>query len=373
MGLLTVSGSPHVHGDDNVKKIMYNVILAMVPAMLVSFYYFGMGAVQVTLVAVASCILFEYLIQKFLIKGSTTINDGSAIITGVLLAFNLPSNLPIWMVIIGALVAIGIGKMSFGGLGKNPFNPALVGRVFLLISFPVHMTSWPVIKPLFSFNIFGKCVGCTEFGDAVTGATILGHLKSEEKLLIKAGEVIETAGVQGQMTVDSLLAQGLPLYNESGQEVARQIVDYKELIIGQMSGSLGEISALALLIGALFLFYRKILTWHIPVSYLVSSMLFASIFWLIDPGYYVNPLYHLFAGGLMLGIFFMATDMVTSPMSVKGQLIFGVGCGVLTMVIRFFGSFPEGVSFAILIMNAFVPLINRGFKPTRFGEVIKQK
>ncbi|MEA3495147.1 MAG: RnfABCDGE type electron transport complex subunit D [Bacteroidota bacterium] len=327
---LTISLSPHIHGDQNVKKIMYGVIIAMLPALLVSFYYFGLNAVRVTLIAITASILFEYLIQKFLIKGKTTINDGSAIITGILLAFNVPSNLPWWIIVIGSLVAIGIAKMTFGGLGKNPFNPALVGRVFLLISFPVQMTSWP--KPLESVS---------KLADVVTGPTPLGLMKE---------------GLAGGKTVSELMPE---------------IPNYVNLLLGNMGGSLGEVSAIALLIGAVFMFWKKIITWHIPVAYLGSVIIFAGILWLVNPELYVNPLFHLVTGGLLLGVFYMATDMVTSPMNPKGMLIFGAGAGILTLVIRIFGAYPEGVSFAILIMNAFVPLINNAFKPKRFGEKIK--
>jgi len=334
MGLLTVSGSPHIHGDESVKKIMYGVVIAMIPAMLVSFYFFGLGALKVTLIAIASCLLFEYLIQRFLLKGTSTIGDGSAIITGILLSFNVPSSLPVWMIIIGSLVAIGIGKMTFGGLGKNPFNPALVGRVFLLISFPVDMTSWP--KPQ-AFS--------TALTDAVTGPTPLAIMKE---------------GVAKGQTVADILASG-------------KIPSYVEMLMGNMGGSIGEISAIAILIGGIYMLIRKIITWHIPVSFILSAFIFSGILWLVDDTHYVDPLFHLVTGGLMLGAVFMATDMVTSPMAPKGQIVFGVGCGLLTMVIRIFGAYPEGVSFAILIMNAFVPLINKGFKPVRFGEVIKTK
>lgn len=327
---LTISLSPHIHGDQNVKKIMYGVIIAMLPALLVSFYYFGLNAVRVTLIAITASILFEYLIQKFLIKGKTTINDGSAIITGILLAFNVPSNLPWWIIVIGSLVAIGIAKMTFGGLGKNPFNPALVGRVFLLISFPVQMTSWP--KPLESVS---------KLADVVTGPTPLGLMKE---------------GLAGGKTVSELMPE---------------VPNYVNLLLGNMGGSLGEVSAIALLIGAVFMFWKKIITWHIPVAYLGSVIIFAGILWLVNPELYVNPLFHLVTGGLLLGVFYMATDMVTSPMNPKGMLIFGAGAGILTLVIRIFGAYPEGVSFAILIMNAFVPLINNAFKPKRFGEKIK--
>jgi electron transport complex protein RnfD len=331
MNLLTVSGSPHVHGGLSVKKVMYGVVIAMVPAILTSVYYFGLDALRILVVSVLACYLFEYLIQKYLIKGPVTINDGSALVTGILLAFNVPSNLPCWILIIGALVSIGMGKMSFGGLGKNPFNPALVGRVFLLISFPVQMTSWPVPKPLFSNAVT----------DAVTGPTPLGIVKE---------------GLRSGLSVDQVMSQ---------------VPTYAQELMGDMGGSLGEVSALALIIGGIYMLVKRIITWEIPASFLLSVVLFTGILWLIDPTQYVDPLFHLVTGGIMLGVFFMATDMVSSPMSRGGQLIFGAGVGILTIVIRIWGAYPEGVSFAILIMNAFVPLINRSMKPKRFGETIK--
>lgn len=330
MGLLTVSGSPHIHTDQSVPKIMYGVVIAMIPAMLVSFYFFGLDAAKVTLVSVLACLFFEWVVQKYLLKGPLTINDGSALVTGILLAFNVPGNLPVWMTIVGAFVAIVITKMSFGGLGKNPFNPALVGRVFLLMSFPVDMTTWPVPRAIF---------GGTALTDAITGPTTLGIVKE---------------GLRAGKTVSELLPQ---------------IPDYAHELLGNQGGSLGEVSAIALLIGACYMFYKKIITWHIPVSYILSVVIFSGIFWLINPERYLDPLFHLLTGGLMLGVFFMATDMVSSPINTKGMLIFGAGCGILTMLIRLWGGYPEGVSFAILIMNAFTPLINRSFKPRRFGVV----
>lgn len=327
--LLTISGSPHVHTNESVRKIMYSVFYAMIPAMLVSFYFFGLDAVRVMAISVIACVLIEYLIQRYLIKGDLTINDGSAIVTGVLLAFNVPTNLPTFIIIIGAIVSIGIAKMAFGGLGKNPFNPALVGRVFLLISFPVQMTSWPVPTPNFP----------TALADVITGPTPLGLLKES----VRAGQTVD--------------------------QVMSHLPGYLDLMIGNQGGSMGEMSAIALLLGAAFMFFRKVITWHIPVAYLVSAMGFSAIMWAVDPVHFANPLFHLITGGLMLGIFYMATDMVSSPMSSKGMIVYGVGCGVITMVIRFWGGYPEGVSFAILIMNAFAPLINNAFKPARFGVV----
>jgi electron transport complex protein RnfD len=330
INLLTVSHSPHLSAPESVEKIMYRVLIAMVPALAVSLVFFGLGALIVTSVAVASCLLFEYLITKFLFKAPSTLWDGSAAITGVLLAFNVPSNLPVWMIIIGSLVAIGVAKMSFGGLGKNPFNPALVGRVFLLISFPVQMTSWPkAVESRFAYL------------DAVTGATPLAILKEGIK-------------------------NGQPL-----SELMKEVPGYFQMFIGNMGGSLGEISALALIIGGIYLIWKKVITWHIPVSILATVILFTGILWLVAPGKYADPMFHLLTGGIILGAVFMATDMVTSPMSPVGMIIFGVGIGLITCLIRVFGAYPEGVSFAILIMNAFVPLIDKYVKPKRFGEELK--
>lgn len=329
--LLTISGSPHIHGDSTIQKIMWGVVIALAPVLLVSIWYFGIGAILITAIAVVSCILTEYLIQRYFLKEEPTLSDGSAVITGLLLAMNVPSNLPWWMVIIGSIIAIAVAKMSFGGLGKNPFNPALVGRVFLLISFPVAMTSWPL--PLQNRFVLT---------DAVTGPTSLGVIK------------------EGLGKGDSL------------SSLMEKVPSYADMMIGNMGGSLGEVSALAILLGGIFMIFRRIITWHIPVSYILTVFVFAGILHLADPGQFIDPLFHLLAGGLMLGAVFMATDMVTSPMSKTGMLVFGFGCGVLTMLIRVWGAYPEGVSFAILIMNAFVPLINKGFKPNRFGKEVQR-
>lgn len=318
MKLLTISGSPHIHGKESVSKIMRDVCLALIPAIGVAFWSFGWDSVRVFVISVISCMAFEWLIQKFLLKRPSTLSDFSAMVTGILLAMNLPSTLPWYMIIIGALVAIGIAKMAFGGLGNNIFNPALVGRVFLLISFPVAMTTWvlPNTSP--------------EFADAISGPTPLGILKE------KGVSAIE--------------------------------LNYLDFFFGkEIGGSMGEISALALLLGGIYLLFRKVITWHIPVSFIVSAAVFSAILWIADPTKYADPLFHILTGGMMLGAIFMATDMVTTPMTKPGMLIFGCGCGLLTILIRTFGAYPEGVSFAILIMNAFVPLINKGFRPQRFG------
>ena len=326
---LVISLSPHVHGGDSVKKNMYGVLIALIPAFLVSLYFFGLGALIVTATSVAACLFFEWAIGKFLMKKeTTTICDGSAVITGVLLAFNLPSNLPIWIIILGALFAIGVGKMSFGGLGNNPFNPALAGRVLLLLSFPVQMTSWPVVGQL------------TAYTDATTAATPLNLMKQ-----IAGGNL----------------------------EALKDLPSSFDLLIGNNGGCLGEVSALALLLGLAYMLWKKIITWHIPISILATVFVFSGIMHLVDPELYVSPVLQLLTGGLMLGAIFMATDYVTSPMSKKGMLIYGVCIGLLTVIIRLFGAYPEGMSFAILIMNAFTPLINTYCKPKRFGEVAKKK
>jgi electron transport complex protein RnfD len=289
-----------------------------------------MGAIIVTLTSVLSCVAVEYLVQKFILKTRPSVSDGSAVVTGLLLAFNVPSNLPIWIIIIGAIISIGVAKMTFGGLGSNPFNPALVGRVFLLISFPVQMTSWPVPS---GFR--------TGYLDAVTGATPLGIL---------------TEGVKAGESVASLM---------------EKVPTHMQLFYGYMGGSMGEIAAAALILGGIYMLWKKIISWHIPVSILVSVALFTGILWLADPTKYADPGFHLLTGGIMLGAIFMATDYVTSPMTHKGMIIYGIGIGVITVLIRTWGAYPEGVSFAILIMNAFVPLLNMYIKPKRFGKEVK--
>lgn len=332
MNMLTVSPSPHVHSGDSVKKNMYGVIIALAPALAASLYYFGLGALIVTLTAVVSCVFFEWAIQKYLLKNESTVLDGSAALTGLLLAFNMPSNLPIWIIIIGSLVAIGIGKMSFGGLGNNPLNPALVGRVFLLISFPVQMTLWP--KPIESQM---------KYLDAETGATPLALMKE---------------GLANGESVSSLMNHV-------------DMPSISELFFGNMGGSAGEVAAIALLIGLLYMLIRKIITWHIPVAVLGTVAVFTGVLNLVSPEQYAGPLFHILTGGVLLGAIFMATDYVSSPMSNKGMLIYGVGIGAITVIIRVFGAYPEGVSFAILIMNGFVPLIDKYVKPKRFGEITK--
>lgn len=319
-----LSSSPHVHSGGSTSKIMRAVIYSLLPACVVAVYFFGLPALFVLLLAVLGCLVCEAVCQR-LMGQPVTVNDGSAVVTGILLALNLPPSSPWWMTLLGAFFAIAIGKQIFGGLGYNLFNPALVARVILLISFPVHMTAWTKPNPdPFSLGL-----------DAVSAATPLGEWKTAVMLTGKMPE-----SMQGGT------------------------LDY---LIGNMPGCVGEVSALALLAGAVYLFWRKILTWHIPLSYVGSVVVLSGLFWLADPGKYPSPVFHLVTGGLVLGAFYMATDMVTTPVSAGGMVLFGVGCGVLTVVIRLFGGYPEGVSFAILLMNAATPLIDRYVRPRTFG------
>ena len=335
---LVVAPAPHVQTSQSTARIMRDVVIALMPALVVSMVVFGVDVLRVTALSVACCVLFEYLIQRFLVGGSLTIGNWSAVVTGVLLAFNLPASIPWWIVVIGAFVAIAIAKMTFGGLGKNPFNPALVGRVFLLIAYPVQMTSFPM--------------PANGAFDALSGATPLAA--------VKHGAAPDVLGVQ-------------------------------ELLLGNMPGSLGEVAAAALLCGFVYLLWRRVITWHIPVTVLATMAVFAGVVAMCSVSFDALPqaadgtcsagyklgylfgtawragIFHVLAGGAMLGAIFMATDYSTSPMTVRGGVIFGIGIGAITMCIRLWGAYPEGMSFAILIMNACVPLINKYVKPKRFG------
>lgn len=310
--LITISPSPHAQTPVTVKRLMTNVIVALLPAVALALYCFGIGAAIVIVTAIAGCVVTEYLISRYMLGEKPTLCNMSAVLTGLLLALNLPSNLPVWTVLIGCVVAIGIGKMTFGGLGCNIFNPALVGRVFLLLSFPVQMTTWPL-----------PMENRMNYLDATTGATTLGQLKMDQ---ISGADV-------------DLLTQAL----------------------GFTGGSMGEIGAIALLIGFVYLLLTRTITWHIPVAILATVAVFSALIG-------ANVGVQLLTGGLMLGAIFMATDYVTSPMSHTGMIIYGVMIGIITVVIRQWGAYPEGVSFAILIMNGLTPLINRYVKPRKFGE-----
>ena len=317
-----VSPAPHVHSDYSTTRLMGDVVIALLPALMVSIRVFGWNVLAITAVSIASCVLLEYLVQKYLVKGPTTICNLSAVVTGLLLAMNLPANIPLWIVIIGAVVAIGVAKMPFGGLGKNIFNPALAARVFLLIAYPVQMTSFPAPT-------------LEGFADAYSGATPLGAAK---------GGLVDFASF-----------------------------DIAGMFTGAMGGSFGEISALALILGFGYLLMRRVITWHIPVAVIGTMAVFATIFAGVrmeEPAMHLFfPLFHILSGGALLGAIFMATDYVTSPMTTKGMVIYGIGIGAITMCIRLWGAYPEGMSFAILIMNSTVPLINKYIKPKRFGAV----
>ena len=318
MDKLLVSPSPHLHTKTSTKSLMRDVVIALLPAVVVSVLFYGWSELLVIGVSVASCVLLEYLITKYLLKKSCSIGDMSAVVTGILLALNLPATTPWWVVFIGAVVAIGVAKMTFGGLGQNLFNPAIVGRVFLLISFPTYMTDWT--KPEGFIGNF----------DAYTGATPLG--------IAKEGGV---AAIEG--------------------------LDYMDMLFMNIGGSAGELSAIALLAGFVYLLARRVIRPYITVSIWVTVAVFSGIFWLINPAEYTDPVFNLLTGGVLLGSIFMATDYVTSPMSNLGGVIFGVGIGVITMLIRYFGAYPEGVSFAILIMNSVVPLINKWCHAKKYG------
>ncbi|MBQ2171941.1 MAG: RnfABCDGE type electron transport complex subunit D [Bacteroidales bacterium] len=325
MNKLLVSPSPHIHSKDSTRSLMLDVVIALLPAVICTFVFYGWREMVVMGVSVASCVLLEWAITKYMLKKPSTIGDLSAVITGILLALNLPYTTPWWVVVIGAVIAIGVAKMSFGGLGQNIWNPALVGRVFLLVSFPTYMTTWSAPKRLFGL-------------DAVSGATPLGAV--QEGLL------------QGS-TIQEIMSAG--------------DYSYTKMLFANLGGSAGEFCVLALLAGFVYLCIRKVVKPWITLSIFGTVALTSLIFWGIDPSRFTDPLFNLLSGGLVLGACFMATDYVTSPMSVKGGIIFGVGIGFLTMMIRYFGSYPEGMSFAILIMNSVVPLLNMWFKQKKFG------
>lgn len=325
MNRLLVSPAPHIHAAVSTKSLMRDVVIALLPAVIVSVVFYGLGEIVVLGTSVVSCILVEYLITKFLLKKPSSVCDYSAVVTGILLALNLPYTTPWWVVFIGALFAVGVVKMTFGGLGQNIFNPAIAGRVFLLVSFPAYMTNWQMPGGLFGV-------------DAVSGATPLG--------------LINEGIMNGQTVPEIMSANGL---------------SYSQMLFANIGGSVGEISALALLAGFVYLLVRKVIRPHITLSIWATVALVSLVFWLAAPDRFTDPLFNLLSGGMILGSCFMATDYVTSPMSVKGGIVYGIGIGFITLMIRYFGSYPEGMSFAILIMNSTVPLINMWFHQKKYG------
>ena len=315
---MLVSPSPHIHANVSTRSLMHDVIIALTPAIVVSVLFYGWSELLILAVSVASCVLLEWAITKYMLKAPSTIGDMSAVVTGLLLAMNLPSTTPWWVVFIGALVSIGVAKMTFGGIGQNPFNPAITGRVFLLISFPTYMTDWTEPQ------------GFIHSSDAVSGATLLGR------------------------------------YAEGGVEAVAG-TDYLNTLFLNIGGSAGEISTLALLVGFAYLLVRKVIKPWITLSIFATIAVFSGIFWMVDPSTYTDPLFNLLTGGVVLGACFMATDYVTSPMSNLGGVIYGIGIGLLVMLIRYFGAYPEGMSFAILIMNMVVPLLNNWCHQKKYG------
>lgn len=320
-----VSPSPHVHSKDSTTSLMRDVVIALTPALIVSVIFYGWKELLVIAASVFFCVALEYLITRFLLRKPSTIGDMSAVVTGILLAMNLPYTTPWWIVFIGALVAIGVAKMTFGGLGQNIFNPAITARVFLLVSFPTSMTHWEMPKGLFGV-------------DAVSGATPLG--------------VIKEGLMQGSSVQDLMAEHGY---------------SYAQMLFANLGGSAGEISAIALLVGFVYLLVRRVIKPYITLSIFGTVFVFSGIMWLINPAQFTDPVFNILTGGMILGACFMATDYVTSPMSDKGGVIFGIGIGLIAMLIRYFGAYPEGVSFAILIMNMAVPIINKYCHQKKFG------
>jgi len=313
-----VSQNPHIHASVSTKRLMLDVIIALCPAVIVSFLFYGLSEIAIMAVSVASCVVLEWAITKYLLKKPSTTGDLSAIVTGILLAMNLPPSCPLWIVFIGAVVAIGVAKMTFGGIGQNIWNPALVGRVFLLVSFPSFMTDWTAPA------------GFISGVDAFSGATLLGQVS-----------------VLGAQEADKLVKLQTLFHN--------------------IGGSAGEISALALLAGWVYLLIRKVIKPWITLSIFATVAVVAGIFHMADPASYTGPLFNLLTGGVILGACFMATDYVTSPMSTWGGVVYGIGIGFIVMMIRYFGSYPEGMSFAILLMNTAVPLLNIWFHQRKYG------
>jgi len=343
--------SPHIHSGDSIRATMLSVILALMPAGIVSVYLFGWLAVfQITL-CMTACIATEYIALKWMGRATAPVLDGSAALTGLLLALTLPAAIPWWMALLGSIFAIGLGKQVYGGLGYNPFNPALSARIIILVSFPLQMTTWliPMHLGLSAIDLydFSSSWQLFFFGisslphaiDAITMASPLGHVKTEWSQGIGVSEALRA-------------------YDYS----------YLDAFIGRETGSLGETSALALLIGGIYLMARHSITWHIPFSFIATVAILAAIASMIDPNHYTPPLFHILAGGLILCAFFMATDPVSSPVTQLGQIVFGIGCGILTWCIRTWGGYPEGAMFAVVLMNCAVPLIDHYCRPRVYGK-----
>ncbi|HIT49267.1 MAG TPA: RnfABCDGE type electron transport complex subunit D [Candidatus Coprenecus stercoripullorum] len=333
MRKLLVSPAPHIHGNENTRKIMRDVLIALAPSVIVSVYFFGFKAIELVLVGAVTCMGVEYLVQKYIMRVKPSVSDLSAAVTGVLLALNLPPNAPWWVMLIGSIVAIGVAKLTFGGLGHNVFNPALVGRVFLLVSFPAIMTDWTLPDGWFRPEV-----------DAISGATPLSIINE---------------GLASGLTLSQIMA--------NHPEID---LSWTQMLFAKTGGSIGELSSFALILGFVYLLARKVIRPHITLSILLTVAALTFIFWQINPDKYTDPLFNILSGGVLIGSIFMATDYVTSPMTAKGMVIYGVGIGLITVLIRYFGSYPEGISFAILIMNSVVPLINKYVKPRRFGKEV---
>lgn len=366
-----VSASPHIMAKDTVQRIMIDVVIALVPAIFASVYFFGLRAGWIILLTVASCLITEWAVQR-LLKKPVTVADGSAVVTGILLAFNLPAEIPWWLPIIGSVFAIGIGKHCFGGLGYNPMNPALLGRAFLLASWPTSMTIFKTVPLPAGSTLSGIA--------AVTGATPLNAMKQNQAIIkadalrVQLENVIQTASdsvviQQAQAKLSEMTLYPLEKVNEARTIVQQLGEAWNSSFVGNIGGCLGETSALALLIGAVYLLYKRHIGWRIPLVYIGTVALLAWIFGGVDGWFSGDWLFHILTGGLILGAFYMATDMVTSPVTFWGQVLFAIGCGVITIIIRLIGGYPEGVSYSILLMNLTVPLLDKFTRGKIFGEV----
>lgn len=340
-----LSSSPHMHGGGTVGGVMGRVLVALAPLTLFAVYLFGWPVVNLLVVTLVAALGTEAVLLRLMGRPVRPhLLDGSAAVTAFLLALSLPATTPWWIAVLGAVFAITVGKQLYGGLGANPFNPAMIARVMLLISFPKELSTWPAVRPLFSGEAHSFLEGLAiTFGgapavDGTSAATPLGHLKTE---------------LTRNRTVDEILAEGY--------EPARAL-------FGTLPGSMGETSALLILLGGGYLWWRGIIGWRIPVSMVGSAALLALVFHVFDPSAFPGPSYHILNGSLLFGAFFIATDMVTSPTTPRGQLLFGAGCGALTYIIRTWGGYPEGVSFAVVLMNAAVPLIDHYTRPRVLGK-----